>query len=173
MKNRSDRRKNGHYTGKKEALHVDLRVPFLICFAVGLILLGAGTAISHLNHPGLSAFWFGIGAIGVFVLTCAIVFGIYMFRHTRLREAVLAADHVNTEVYDMFRYVIDVPYAVIGMLVVYCLKNVTLLSWPHGLPELLACAATAVLHLWKHNNLISIGGGTVIYMILVQQVFVK
>ena len=49
----------------------------------------------------------------------------------------------------------------------------TLLSWPHGLPELLACAATAVLHLWKHNNLISIGGGTVIYMILVQQVFVK
>ena len=114
MKNRSDRRKNGHYTGKKEALHVDLRVPFLICFAVGLILLGAGTAISHLNHPGLSAFWFGIGAIGVFVLTCAIVFGIYMFRHTRLREAVLAADHVNTEVYDMFRYVIDVPYAVVG-----------------------------------------------------------
>ena len=65
------------------------------------------------------------------------------------------------------------PFAVIGMLVIYCLKGVSLLSWPHGLPELLACAATAVLHLWKHNNLISIGGGTVIYMILVQQVFVK
>ena len=63
------------------------------------------------------------------------------------------------------------PFAVIGMLVIYCLKEVTLLSWPYGLPELLGCAATAALHLWKHNNLISIGGGTVIYMILVQQVF--
>ncbi len=114
MKNRSDRHNNGHYTGKKESLHVDLRVPFSICFAVGLILLIAGTVISHLDHPALSAFWFGIGAIGVFVLTCAIVFGIYMFRHARLKEAVLAADHINTEIYDMFRYVIDVPYAVIG-----------------------------------------------------------
>lgn len=65
------------------------------------------------------------------------------------------------------------PYAVIGMLVVYCLKDVSLVSWPHGLPELLGCAATAALHLWKHNNLISIGGGTVIYMLLVQNVFVK
>ena len=65
------------------------------------------------------------------------------------------------------------PYAVIGMLVVYCLKDVSVVSWPFGLPELLGCAATAALHLWKHNNLISIGGGTVIYMILVQQVFVK
>lgn len=63
------------------------------------------------------------------------------------------------------------PYAVIGMLVVYCLKGVTPLTWPHGLPELIACAAVAALHLWKHNNLISIGGGTVLYMVLVQFVF--
>ena len=63
------------------------------------------------------------------------------------------------------------PFAVIGMLVVYCLKEVSLINRPYGLPELLGCAATAALHLWKHNNLISIGGGTVIYMILVQQVF--
>lgn len=63
------------------------------------------------------------------------------------------------------------PFAVIGMLVVYCLKGVTPLVWPHGLPELIACAAVAALHLWKHNNLISIGGGTVLYMVLVQFVF--
>ncbi|MBP0963386.1 MAG: branched-chain amino acid transporter permease [Oscillospiraceae bacterium] len=63
------------------------------------------------------------------------------------------------------------PFAVIGMLVIYCIKDITLLSRPHGLPELLGCLATALLHLWKHNNLISIGGGTVIYMLLVQQVF--
>ena len=63
------------------------------------------------------------------------------------------------------------PYAVIGMLVIYCLKDVSVLRWPYGPPELLGCAATALLHLWKHNNLLSIGGGTVIYMLLVQQVF--
>lgn len=63
------------------------------------------------------------------------------------------------------------PYAIIGMLVVYCLRGINPFSWPHGLPELLAVAAVAVLHLWKRNTLISIAGGTVCYMILVQLVF--
>lgn len=63
------------------------------------------------------------------------------------------------------------PCAIMGMLVVYCLKNVSVLTSPFGLPELLGIAAVAVLHLWKRNSLLSIGVGTVFYMVLVQLVF--
>lgn len=63
------------------------------------------------------------------------------------------------------------PPAVIGMLVVYCLKSVTPLAFPFGLPEIIASAVVVVLHVWKRNNLLSIGVGTVLYMVLVQTVF--
>ena len=63
------------------------------------------------------------------------------------------------------------PAAVFGMLVVYCLKNVSFLAGTHGLPELIAIAATAALHLSWGNMLVSIAGGTVVYMLLVQVVF--
>ena len=63
------------------------------------------------------------------------------------------------------------PYAIMGMLVVYCLRNIQLFSAPHGAPEFIACAAVMLLHLWKRNTLISIVGGTVCYMLLVQLVF--
>lgn len=64
------------------------------------------------------------------------------------------------------------PPAVIALLVVYCVKNVNWLAAPHGAPELLCIAVTALLHIWKRNNLLSIGVGTVLYMVLVQMVFV-
>ena len=63
------------------------------------------------------------------------------------------------------------PSALFGMLVVYCLKDTTLLSGSHGLPELLAILLVVGLHLWKRQMLLSIAGGTVFYMILVQVVF--
>ena len=63
------------------------------------------------------------------------------------------------------------PPAVFGMLVIYCLRNVDFLSGSHGAPELISIAAVTVLHLWKRQMLISIAGGTVIYMLLVQTVF--
>ena len=63
------------------------------------------------------------------------------------------------------------PFAIRGMLVGYCLKNVSLASAPFGIPELIGCAAVAGLHVWKRNTLLSIGGGTVCYMLLVQFVF--
>ena len=63
------------------------------------------------------------------------------------------------------------PCAIMGMLVVYCLKDIPILSSPYGLPELIACAVVAALHVWKRNSLLSIGGGTVCYMLLVQLVF--
>ena len=63
------------------------------------------------------------------------------------------------------------PPAVIGMLVVYCFKSVNPLESPFGLPELIAGVTVAVLHVWKRNNLLSIGVGTILYMVLVQTVF--
>ncbi len=74
---------------------------------------------------------------------------------------------------DYLRYLSSVlPYAVIGLLVVYCLKDVNLTSVPFGLPELLGIAVTVLLHLWRKNMLLSIAGGTAAYMLLVQFVFV-
>ena len=63
------------------------------------------------------------------------------------------------------------PGAIIAMLVVYCLKDVQFLQAPHGIPELIGCAVVAALHVWKRNSLLSIGVGTVCYMLLVQLVF--
>ena len=63
------------------------------------------------------------------------------------------------------------PAAVMGLLVVYSLKGVRLLAPPHGLPELIAIAVIALLHWWKSNVLLSIAGGTAVYMLLVQTVF--
>ena len=63
------------------------------------------------------------------------------------------------------------PCAVMGLLVVYCLKDISFLSAPFGLPELIGIAIVALLHLWKRNSLLSIGVGTVCYMLLVQLVF--
>ena len=63
------------------------------------------------------------------------------------------------------------PAAIFGMLVVYCLKNVSILSGSHGIPELIAIVTTAVLHLWRRQMLLSIAGGTVCYMLLVQLIF--
>ena len=63
------------------------------------------------------------------------------------------------------------PCAIIGMLVVYCLKDIQFLRAPFGAPELIACGVVALLHIWKRNSLLSIGVGTVCYMLLVQLVF--
>ena len=63
------------------------------------------------------------------------------------------------------------PAAMMGLLVVYCLKGVQWTAPPHGAPELIAIAAVAALHRWKGNVLLSIAGGTVLYMVLVQVVF--
>lgn len=63
------------------------------------------------------------------------------------------------------------PPACMGLLVVYCLKDVAWLAGTHGVPELVSIAAVAALHKWKNNVLLSIAGGTALYMFLVQAVF--
>ena len=64
------------------------------------------------------------------------------------------------------------PAAMMGLLVVYCLRGVDFTGGSHGIPEALALAVTVGLHLWKRNVLASIAGGTAVYMALVQLVFV-
>ena len=63
------------------------------------------------------------------------------------------------------------PFAIMGMLVVYTLKHVSVVEGNHGIPELIGVLLVIFLHKWKHNTLLSIGGGTIIYMLLVQVVF--
>ena len=63
------------------------------------------------------------------------------------------------------------PAAIFGMLIVYCLKGVSPFSGSHGIPEALALLATIALHKWKHQTLLSVAGGTLCYVLLVQLVF--
>ena len=63
------------------------------------------------------------------------------------------------------------PAAVFSLLVIYCLKDVSLFTGSHGIPELISIVVVAALHLWKRQMLLSIAGGTVCYMLLVQLVF--
>lgn len=63
------------------------------------------------------------------------------------------------------------PSAVFGMLVIYCLKNVSLLQGSHGIPELISILITIFLHLWKKQMLLSIAGGTICYMLLIHFMF--
>ncbi|HJA80441.1 MAG TPA: branched-chain amino acid transporter permease [Candidatus Mediterraneibacter intestinipullorum] len=63
------------------------------------------------------------------------------------------------------------PPAVFGLLIIYCLKNVSLFTGSRGVPELIAIVLVIVLHLWKRQMLLSIAGGTICYMLLVQFVF--
>lgn len=63
------------------------------------------------------------------------------------------------------------PYAIMGMLVIYCLKGVSFVSGSHGIPEMVSVLLVLMLHRWKHNMLLSILAGTVCYMLMIQLVF--
>ena len=63
------------------------------------------------------------------------------------------------------------PPALMGLIVVYCFKNVPILTGNHGLPELIASVVVILTYEWKENLLLSVGGGTLVYMLLVQFVF--
>ena len=89
---------------------------------------------------------------------------------TRVLPFLLFPQHKETPKY--IRYLGRVlPCAIIGMLIIYCLKSVSLFSAPFGAPELIAVAVVILLHKWKHNTLLSIGGSTVLYMLMIQFVF--
>lgn len=89
---------------------------------------------------------------------------------TRFLPFILFPDSKETSPYILYLGRV-LPYAVIGLLVVYCLKSVSIAVFPFGLPELIAIILVIILHLWKRNTLLSIGAGTIIYMFLIQKVF--
>ena len=64
------------------------------------------------------------------------------------------------------------PPSVMAMLTVYCLRGTEILTGSHGIPEAVSCVAVVILHVWKRNTLISITAGTLIYMMMVQFIFV-
>ena len=101
----------------------------------------------------------------LFVLTAA---GAILL--TRVTPFVLFPGGRRTPKYIMYLGKV-LPAAIIALLVVYCLQNTTILSYPYGIPEAIAVIAVVLVHLWKRNNLLSIVGGTVLYMLLIQFVF--
>ncbi len=64
------------------------------------------------------------------------------------------------------------PLAIMALLIIYCLKDVNILRFPSGVPELISIIFVSVIHKFKHNNLVSIGLGTLLYMLLIQFVFI-
>ena len=78
----------------------------------------------------------------------------------------------NQEPPEVVRYLgRGLPAAIFGMLIIYCLKSVTPLAGSHGIPEAIALLVTVGLHKWKHETLLSVAGGTLCYVLLVQLVF--
>ena len=79
----------------------------------------------------------------------------------------------NKETPEIVKYLGSVlPYAVIGLLVVYCLKDTEVLTGNHGVPEVIATVFIVVVHRIKKNVLLSIAGGTLLYMAMVQYIFI-
>ena len=64
-----------------------------------------------------------------------------------------------------------VPYTAMGLLIVYCLKDVSVLDEPHAIPEMLSMAVVCLTYLWKRNSIFSVVAGTALYMALVQMLF--
>lgn len=102
-----------------------------------------------------------------FAIICMITLGTVI---TRFLPFILFPANKRTPSYIAYLGKV-LPYSVIGLLVVYCLKGVNLTATPFGIPEAIAIICIIGLHIWKNNVLLSIGTGTVIYMLLVQIIF--
>lgn len=77
------------------------------------------------------------------------------------------------EIPKYIKYLANVlPFTMMGLLLIYCLKDISFTEGTHGLPELISIAVIVALHLWRKNTLLSIGCGTLLYMLLVQYIFV-
>lgn len=102
-----------------------------------------------------------------------IIFGIISLITFIIRATPFILFPDNKETPKYIKYLGKVlPSTIIAMLVVYCLKDVNVLAYPNGIPELISIGAIVILHIWKRSTLLSIGGGTLIYMALVQTVFI-
>lgn len=101
-----------------------------------------------------------------------IMFGTIAFVTAILRVTPFILFPENKETPKYIQYLSKVlPNTIIAMLVIYCLKDINFLVYPNALPEVISIIVIAILHIWKRNSLLSIGGGTLVYMLLVQQIF--
>lgn len=101
-----------------------------------------------------------------------VMFGIIALVTISLRSAPFMLFPDNKETPKYIKYLGKIlPNTIIAMLVIYCLKDISVFVYPNALPEIIAIISIAILHIWKRNTLLSIGGGTLIYMLLVQNVF--
>lgn len=106
-------------------------------------------------------------------LQLGVFFGVIILGTVLTRALPFLLFPENKEIPKYIKYLADIlPFTIIGMLVVYCLKDINLLQSPFALPEAISIAVIAVLHIWKKNTLLSIGSGALLYMVLVQVVFV-
>lgn len=101
------------------------------------------------------------------IIVAMVVFGTML---TRFVPFIVFPSGKNTPKYIQYLGKV-LPSSVFGLLVIYSLKDVKLLSGSHGVPELLGVITVIILHFWKKNMFLSIAGGTIIYMVLVQMVF--
>lgn len=89
---------------------------------------------------------------------------------TRFLPFIIFPDGKKTP--DYIKYLGNVlPLAVFGLLIVYCLRDVSILHGSHGIPELISIALTVGIHLWRRKMILSIAAGTVCYMVLIHFVF--
>ncbi|NLY46331.1 MAG: branched-chain amino acid transporter AzlD [Tissierella sp.] len=109
-----------------------------------------------------------LSSFQTFIIICMVTIGTMVTRF--LPFILLKGERANNPYITYLGRVL--PYSAIGLLVVYCLKNINFKDPVNFLPELIAVVFIAILHFWKENTLLSIGLGTVFYMILVQMVFV-
>ncbi|OJH17127.1 branched-chain amino acid transporter AzlD [Bacillus obstructivus] len=101
------------------------------------------------------------------IIVAMVVFGTML---TRFVPFIVFPSGKNTPKYIQYLGKV-LPSSVFGLLVIYSLKDVRILSGSHGIPELLGVITVVILHFWKENMFLSIAGGTIIYMLLVQMVF--
>ncbi|MDH5161709.1 branched-chain amino acid transporter permease [Heyndrickxia oleronia] len=101
------------------------------------------------------------------IIVAMVVFGTML---TRFVPFIVFPSGKNTPKYIQYLGKV-LPSSVFGLLVIYSLKDVRILSGSHGIPELLGVITVVILHFWKKNMFLSIAGGTIIYMVLVQMVF--
>ena len=103
---------------KKSVFRTDLRPALITCVIVGVALLGLLSGIAFLSRtpliPEAHLVYYALGLLGVYIITSGIILIAYLVRYSRICAANEAAEMMTTEISDMFRYVVDIPYAIIG-----------------------------------------------------------
>ena len=102
------------------------------------------------------------------LLTIAIIAGVTFL--TRALAFLVFGGHKHLPPFLVFLGQV-LPIAIMGLLVIIALKDTSALTYPYGIPELLACLGTLALHVWRNSFILSVVGGTIFYMFLVQAVF--